>query len=170
MSVATRAIRPYAQCARVAQCVLNRPSISTVARFYSSSLSPDGAIARSSIKLGDRSQSVKFFSREYTVLSSDKPAVLYTYEDVKKLSQTEHPDVVLIDVREPDEFAAGHIPTAVNVPFKSSPGALGLDEESFKDAFGFDKPPLDKKLVFYCLAGLRSTPAEQLAATFGYQE
>jgi rhodanese-related sulfurtransferase len=32
--------------------------------------------------------------------------------------------VVLIDVREPDEFASGHVPSAVNVPLKTLPAAL----------------------------------------------
>jgi rhodanese-related sulfurtransferase len=110
------------------------------------------------------------FIRTYTVLSSDKPATLYTYDEVKKLSQTENPDVVLVDVREPNEYADGFIPTAINIPYKSSPGALGLDEEAFQDAFGFSKPAVDKKLVFYCLGGVRSSHAEALAATFGYQK
>lgn len=108
--------------------------------------------------------------RNYAVLSSDKPALIYTYEDVKKVIDSHDPNVVLVDVREPDELSNGSIPTAINIPYGSSPGALGLDEESFEDAFGFPKPSVDKTLVFFCLAGIRSAQSEVLAATFGYQK
>ncbi|EEQ38345.1 putative thiosulfate sulfurtransferase [Clavispora lusitaniae] len=107
--------------------------------------------------------------RHYSVLSSSE-AKLYKYEDVKELvtNPEAHPDTVLIDVREPVEFAEGHIPGAHNVPFKSSPGALDLSEEEFEEIFGFPKPAKDKELVFYCLGGVRSAAAEELANTFGY--
>lgn len=108
-------------------------------------------------------------TRLYTTLSHDTPAAKYSYQDVKKLIKEGNPDVVLVDVREPNEFANGAIPGAVNIPIKSKPGALGLEPEEFLDEFGFDKPKTDQKLVFYCLAGVRSTMAEELAATFGYQ-
>ena len=109
-------------------------------------------------------------TRQYTPLSIDKPAKEYNYDEIKKLSQQDHPDLVLVDVREPDEYNAGYIPTAINIPYKSSPGALGLDAEEFEEAFGFKKPSNEKELIFYCLGGVRSTAAENLAATFGYQK
>lgn len=37
------------------------------------------------------------------------------------------------------------------------------------DRFGFDKPPMDKEVVFYCKAGVRSSAAAQLAQQQGYQ-
>lgn len=79
-------------------------------------------------------------------------------------------DYLILDVREPDEYAQGHIPQAVNLPYKSAPGALGLEPEEFHETFGFDKPSTDKALVFYCLGGVRATAAESLAATFGYNK
>lgn len=109
--------------------------------------------------------------RRYSPITKDELAKPYEYKDVKKLSQQEkHDGIVIVDVREPDEYAAGHIPTAINIPYNSSPGALGLDPEEFEDTFGFPKPKPEDELVFYCLAGVRSTAAEQLAATFGYQK
>lgn len=42
-----------------------------------------------------------------------------TYEEVKDL--TNHPEKVLIDVREPHEVAAGKIPTSINIPCKCTP-------------------------------------------------
>ena len=51
---------------------------------------------------------------------------------------------VLIDVREADEYAAGHIPGAVNVPVDD----LGCIE------YGKETP-----LFLYCLSGVRSLKA-----------
>lgn len=95
-------------------------------------------------------------------------APIVDFAQMRELVREHKPNVVLVDVREPDEFAAGHIPGAINVPVKSAPGALGLHEEEFKLRFGFDKPDTDKTLVFYCLAGVRATMADELAYTFGY--
>lgn len=108
-------------------------------------------------------------TRLYSVLTQCD-AKLYNYEDIKKLSSQpeKFPNTVLVDVREPVEFEEGHIPGALNVPFKSSPGAFDLPEEDFEESFGFSKPAKDKELVFYCLGGVRSTAAEELANSFGY--
>lgn len=109
--------------------------------------------------------------RFYSVLSSESKAKIYSYEDVKELTTNpdKFPNTLLLDVREPVEFHDGHIPNALNVPFKSSPGALDLSPEDFEESFGFEKPDKTKELVFYCLGGVRSTAAEELANTFGYE-
>jgi len=73
------------------------------------------------------------------------------------------------DVREPSEYDAGFIPGAINIPIKSQPDAMFLPEEEFEDRFGFSKPAMDKELVFYCKAGVRSSAAAQLAKQFGYE-
>ncbi|GGN47684.1 rhodanese [Novosphingobium indicum] len=52
-------------------------------------------------------------------------------------------EALVVDVREPDEFAAGHIPGAVNMPLSSfQPSKL--------------PHPDGKKLVLNCLGGKRS--------------
>lgn len=110
--------------------------------------------------------------RLYSVLTEAPEAKLYKYNDIKEVitHPENHQDSVLIDVREPNEFGDGHIPGAINIPFKSSPGALDLSEEDFQENFGFSKPSTDKELIFYCLGGVRSTAAEELANTFGYKK
>ncbi|KAG5420452.1 hypothetical protein I9W82_002333 [Candida metapsilosis] len=115
---------------------------------------------------------IKTTYRSYSVLTETPEAKLYKYDDVKEIAEhpSEHPDSVLVDVREPVEYDDGHIPGAINVPFKSSPGALDLSEDDFLDNFGFEKPDKNKELVFYCLGGVRSTAAEELANTFGYKK
>jgi rhodanese-related sulfurtransferase len=63
-------------------------------------------------------------------------------------------DVVVIDVREPHEYQAGHIPSATLIPVNS---VFARREEL----------PKDKKIVFVCAVGQRSALAAELAAAAG---
>ena len=73
------------------------------------------------------------------------------------------------DVREPSEYAAGHLPHAINIPIKSAPDALFLPADEFEDRFGFKKPSAEEEVVFYCKSGVRSSAAAQLASQVGYK-
>ncbi|KAJ4312561.1 hypothetical protein N0V94_007376 [Neodidymelliopsis sp. IMI 364377] len=75
---------------------------------------------------------------------------------------------LLIDVREPHEFGANTIPTAINLPVTSHPDALLLPPDEFQDQFGFAKPPTNKEVVFFCKAGVRSSSAAGIARQAGY--
>ncbi|CDR44289.1 CYFA0S14e01706g1_1 [Cyberlindnera fabianii] len=101
-------------------------------------------------------------------LSKESPPKPYSYEDIKALITNPDPNKLIVDVREPAEYKDGAIPTAVNIPYKSTPGALDLSPEEFEEVFKFKKPSKDKELIFYCLAGVRSTAAADLAQIFGY--
>lgn len=61
-------------------------------------------------------------------------------------------EAVLIDVRQPDEFVAGHIPYAVSVPLADLPSAL----PTLRLAPG-------AKLIFQCASGARAGRACELA-------
>jgi len=63
------------------------------------------------------------------------------------------PGAILVDVREKEEYASGHIPGAVNVPL-SQISAISL--------------PRDNPLFLYCLSGSRSKRAEGLLKRMGY--
>ncbi|KAF7190135.1 Thiosulfate sulfurtransferase RDL2, mitochondrial [Pseudocercospora fuligena] len=93
---------------------------------------------------------------------------VYDFSTIKDLSEKPSAERILIDVREPSEYEAGYIPTAINLPIKSQPDALFLPEEEFEDRFGFEKPATDKEVVFYCKSGVRSSAAAQLAQQHGY--
>jgi rhodanese-related sulfurtransferase len=75
--------------------------------------------------------------------------------DVAEAKQMlESGDVAVIDVREPHEYQAGHIPSATLIPVNS---VFARREEL----------PKDKKIVFVCAVGQRSALAAELAAAAG---
>jgi rhodanese-related sulfurtransferase len=101
--------------------------------------------------------------------------VFYTNSalQVKELATSppsKDPKPLLIDVREPHEFAGGYIPSAINLPIQSQPDALFLNADEFEDRFGMKKPVQGQELVFYCKAGVRSRAAAQLARRIGYEK
>lgn len=63
----------------------------------------------------------------------------------------------LVDVREPDEYAAGHIPGTVSIPLGSLPGRLR-------------ELPREKIIVAVCLRGQRSRTAARLLRSAGFAE
>ncbi|MBE6698829.1 MAG: rhodanese-like domain-containing protein [Ruminococcaceae bacterium] len=64
---------------------------------------------------------------------------------------------IILDVRRPDEFAAGHIPNAVNVPNES----IGTDEIS-------ELPNKEQLIMVYCRSGRRSKEASEKLVKLGY--
>lgn len=65
-------------------------------------------------------------------------------------------DFLFVDVRRPDEYEAGHLPGAVNIPY---------DELNQRK----DEVPLDKPAVFYCTQSTWRAPyAANLLADEGY--
>ena len=66
-------------------------------------------------------------------------------------------DYIILDVRRPDEFAAGHIPNAINVPNES----IGTAEIS-------ELPDKDQLIMVYCRSGRRSKEASEKLVKLGY--
>jgi phage shock protein E len=76
-------------------------------------------------------------------------------ETLAKLVLEKSEPYILVDVRTPDEYASGHIPTAVNIPVTDIAA----------------KPPtMDKKalIVVYCASGRRSAAAAKTLTDLGY--
>ncbi|GAB7359188.1 hypothetical protein MBLNU230_g5255t1 [Neophaeotheca triangularis] len=109
------------------------------------------------------------FTRYHSTPAGTTTPKVLDFQTIRTLSSSPSTDKILIDVREPHEFSAGHIPTAINVPIKSQPEALFLPEEEFEDRFGFAKPGKDVEVVFYCKSGVRSSAAAQLAVQGGWE-
>ncbi len=66
-------------------------------------------------------------------------------------------DVVLLDVREQDEWNEGHVPGAIHIP-------RGFLELRVEDAV----PDRDKPVIAYCAGGVRSLFAEESLRNMGY--
>lgn len=66
--------------------------------------------------------------------------------------------VNLIDVREPEEWKAGHIAEARHIPLSE-----------FLDRMDELEPDRDGPLVFICKAGVRSARVCEYLAQFGYE-
>jgi len=64
---------------------------------------------------------------------------------------------LILDVRSPREYAAGHVPGAVNIPHTELAGRLA--------ELGIGK---SDEVVVYCLGGQRASLAEQVLAKAGY--
>lgn len=100
----------------------------------------------------------------------DRKAMTEIVEDVSNSSREES-GYVVIDVRGHDEVQyTGKLNDVVEtlpLPYIAQ-GALVMEEEDFKESFGFDKPALDETIVFTCKAGIRSQQAGQLAKMAGY--
>ena len=64
------------------------------------------------------------------------------------------PGAILVDVREPDEYSAGHIPGAINAP-------LSIISKTTL--------PKDAPLFFYCLRGTRSKRVAGILRSMGYK-
>ena len=78
-----------------------------------------------------------------------------TAEGLQKLVGEQSVPYFLVDVRTPAEFAGGHIPTAVNIPYESI----------------VDKAPTADKaalIVVYCASGSRSRAAAGMLQKAGY--
>ena len=71
---------------------------------------------------------------------------------------------VIVDVREPEEFAAGYVPRAVNVP-------RGLLEFTIWEHVGFpDKLDMNRKVYLYCKTGGRCTLAAKTLQDLGFKD
>ena len=66
-------------------------------------------------------------------------------------------DYIILDVRRPDEFAAGHIPNAINVPNET----IGTAEIP-------ELPDKDQIIMVYCRSGRRSKEASEKLVKLGY--
>lgn len=64
---------------------------------------------------------------------------------------------IILDVRRSDEFAAGHIPGAINLPNET----IGTEEIS-------QLPQKDQLILVYCRSGNRSKQASEKLAALGY--
>ena len=79
-----------------------------------------------------------------------------TQEEAKEMMDSQ--EVIILDVREQDEYDSGHIPGAMLLP------AGTIDEATAADAI----PERDSTVLVYCRSGNRSKTASSTLADLGY--
>ena len=65
---------------------------------------------------------------------------------------------LIIDVREPEEFARGHVDGAINIP----PAEIMQGSHVLKDV------SKDTELILYCVSGSRSNVSKQILESQGF--
>lgn len=80
-----------------------------------------------------------------------------TTDEAQVLMQQEQ-DYLVLDVRSPEEFAAGHIPHAINIPM-----------EAFDDEPPRQLSDRNQTIFIYCVKGIRSMNVANRLAHMGYK-
>jgi rhodanese-related sulfurtransferase len=86
---------------------------------------------------------------------ADAPPVAQVSQQALLDMQAQKSPMVLLDVRTPEEFAAGHIAGAVNIPYDQVAAHL-------------EEIPKDKEVVLYCKSGRRAGVAAETLSANGY--
>ena len=79
-----------------------------------------------------------------------------TQEEAKEMMDSQ--EVIILDVREQDEYDSGHIPAAVLLPVGT------IDETTAAEVI----PDKDSTVLVYCRSGNRSKTASSTLAELGY--
>lgn len=93
------------------------------------------------------------------VFAGDTSAPLITQTELLERLAQKDPDLVVLDVRTADEFAAGHVPGARNVSHDLL--ASRIDELA---------AARDKQVVLYCRSGRRTLLAEDILRKAGFKK
>mgnify|MGYP000277520284 FL=1 len=88
--------------------------------------------------------------------SSENDYQQISQEEAKEMMDTQ--EVIILDVREQDEYDSGHIPGAVLLPVGT------IDEETAAEVI----PEKDSTVLVYCRSGNRSKTASSALAELGY--
>jgi rhodanese-related sulfurtransferase len=100
--------------------------------------------------------SAENFNPEITHFLEEIPPGYYAVTKINDLQTLkEQGNLVIIDVREPAEYASGHIPTAINIPLRSLTQNL-------------DKIPKDSPVILYCTTGYRTAMGVMALELLGY--
>ena len=91
--------------------------------------------------------------RPWAMLTTNPPVAAVGVEEL----EAHAPDAVLLDVREPVEFAQGHVPGATNLPQADLADRLG-------------ELPRDRPLLVICQGGYRSLRAAQFLKQVGFAD
>ncbi len=85
----------------------------------------------------------------------ESESVVLTSSGLEELVNNSSEDYILIDVRTAEEYASGHIPTAINIPYDVIADNLPTENK-------------DAKIIVYCRSGRRSGIADGTLESLGY--
>ena len=88
-------------------------------------------------------------------LAADSALVPVSQEALLERQAKGDATAYVLDVRSPEEYAAGHVPGAVNIPYDQVASRLA-------------EVPKDKDVVLYCKSGRRAGIAAEALADQGY--
>ena len=91
------------------------------------------------------------------IAHADEPTPRINQETLLNRIEQKDASTIILDVRTPEEFAAGHVPGAVNIPYTHLPARLS----DLTDAG-------DKEIVLYCATGIRAERAAERMREQGY--
>ena len=91
------------------------------------------------------------------VAHGEEPTRRNKQEALLERIEQQDASMIILDVRTPEEFASGHIPGAINIPYTHLPARLSeLPDEG------------DKDIVLYCVTGVRVERAVERMREQGY--
>ncbi|GAA6028891.1 hypothetical protein JCM8097_001489 [Rhodosporidiobolus ruineniae] len=166
---ALRILRPLTQAARACRPALLAPVLPHSARL--SSLPLLSARPAPTITLRTFTATART-SERYSPVAGDAKwgkGDPVTYDELKPITQAPNDDILILDVREPNEVALGAIPSSVNLPLSSFEKAIRMDEGDFVREYGFRKPSKTQGIISYCKAGIRAQTAVDLLKAAGFK-
>lgn len=90
-----------------------------------------------------------------------------SWADVAVISQqalidkmADNTPLLILDVRSPEEYSEGHVPSAINIPHTEVKQQVSLIKQAAKDG---------KQIVVYCRSGRRAGYAEEVLQASGIQ-
>ena len=111
------------------------------------------------VPINGLAQSVPSGTKQH-VEAAQKPVRVIGMEEYRKL--VDNPgSALIIDVREPDEYAAGHVPGSINIP-------RGQIESQIWNHV--EKTDMEKPIVLQCQAGRRASLAAQSLEALGFTQ
>lgn len=91
--------------------------------------------------------------------ATDSQLALTSVDEVHEIVETPPAGLVILDIRTPEEFAAGHIEGAINIDYYAA---------DFEQQLG--ELDLDVPYVMYCNSGNRSSNTLPLMDSIGFSE
>ena len=97
------------------------------------------------------------------VQAAPKPVRTIGMEDYRKIVENPGP-ALIIDVREPQEYAAGHVPGAISIPRGV------IDSQIWNHVGSAEKADRERPIVLQCQSGKRATLAAQTLGELGFTQ